>query len=66
MRRMKWLQGALGLAIGLGSTTALAADHLDSKAATADPAAHITDVYAWSEGSNLDRKSTRLNSSHRL
>lgn len=53
MRRMKWLQGALGLAIGLGSTTALAADHLDSKAATADPAADITDVYAWSEGSNL-------------
>lgn len=53
MRKMRWLQGGVALLVGLGSTTALAADHLDSKAATGDPAADITDVYAWSEGNNL-------------
>ncbi len=53
MRKMRWLQGAVALSIGLGGASALAADHLDSKAAVADPAADITDVYAWTEGQNL-------------
>jgi hypothetical protein len=50
---MRWLQGAVALSVGLAASSALAADHLDSKAATADPAADITDVYSWVEGSNM-------------
>lgn len=53
MRRMKWLEGAVAAAICLGGSSALAADHLDSKAAMEDPAADITDVYAWAEGTNM-------------
>ncbi len=53
MRRMKWLEGAVLSAICLGGSSALAADHLDSKAAMEDAAADITDVYAWNDGSNL-------------
>ena len=53
MRKMRWLQGAVALTVGLVGAQALAADHLDSKSVMTDPAADITDVYAWSEGSNL-------------
>lgn len=53
MKKMRWLQGGLALAIMTGGTAALAADHLDSPAAVADPAADITDVYTWVEGDKL-------------
>ncbi len=53
MRRMKWLEGAVAAAICLGGSSALAADHLDSKSVMEDPASDITDVYAWSDASNL-------------
>jgi hypothetical protein len=38
---------AVGAAIALGALALRAADHQDSPAATADPPADITDVYAW-------------------
>ncbi len=36
-----------GLAIVATPAVVLAADHIDSPAATADPSADITDLYAW-------------------
>src|SRR4051794_29148306 len=49
MRRRKWLTGAvLGIcAMAAGAVALRAADHVDSPAATADPDADLTDVYAW-------------------
>lgn len=35
------------LLMGTGLSTALAADHIDSPAATGDPAADLTDLFAW-------------------
>ncbi len=46
---------ALGLVILSGSVlarSAFAADHLDGAVASADPAADITDVYAWMQNQN--------------
>ena len=53
MQRSKWIESAVAAAICLGGSSALAADHLDSKSVMEDPAADITDVYAWAQGSNL-------------
>lgn len=53
MRKIRLLQGAVALAIATAGPLALAADHLDGPGAIADPAADITDVYAWSEAKNL-------------
>lgn len=53
MRISRWLQGAAALAIATGGPLALAADHLDSPAATKDPVADITDVYTWTESGKL-------------
>lgn len=53
MRKNAWLTGGLALALGCVSATALAADHLDSPVATADPAADITDLYAWIDGGKV-------------
>lgn len=53
MRISRWLQGAAALAIATGGPLALAADHLDSPAASKDPVADITDVYTWTESGKL-------------
>ncbi|MBK8256549.1 MAG: DUF4331 family protein [Polyangiaceae bacterium] len=53
MRRTIWLGGAAALAMASITSVASAADHLDSPAVKKDAAADITDVYAWSEGSNM-------------
>ncbi len=47
MSRMSYLQGACVLTIMVGAAWAFAADHLDGEAVKVDPAADITDVYAW-------------------
>ena len=49
-----WLGSAFatGVAILGYSVVAQSADHLDSPAAIADPAADITDVYTWMDGAN--------------
>jgi hypothetical protein len=39
-------------ALSLCPTGAFAADHLDGEVASADPAADITDVYAWAQDTN--------------
>lgn len=48
-----WLKLAGALAITTVATLALAADHKDGPALLADPAADITDVYAWLDGKDL-------------
>jgi hypothetical protein len=53
MRKVRYLQGACALAITAGAAWAIAADHLDGPAATADAASDITDVYAWAKGDKL-------------
>jgi Domain of unknown function (DUF4331) len=53
MRKMKWLQGAIALAIAAAGPLAFAADHRDSPAAVAEPAADINDVYAWAESEKV-------------
>lgn len=53
MTKNAWLTGGLALALGCVSATAMAADHLDSPAASADPAADITDLYAWVDGGKV-------------
>jgi hypothetical protein len=53
MRKTRWLQGACALAVALGGTSAFAADHRDSVAAVASPAADINDVYAWVEAEKV-------------
>lgn len=53
MMREAWFGFGMTMALGLVSSAALAADHLDSPVAIADPAADITDVYSWVEGEKL-------------
>lgn len=53
MTKSTWMRGALALALTAAATTALAADHLDGPAATMDPAADITDTYAWLDSGNV-------------
>ena len=53
MRKIRYLQGACGLAIVAGGAWAIAADHLDGAAVKTDAAADITDVYAWSGNDKL-------------
>jgi len=53
MHKIRYLQGACGLAIVAGTAWAIAADHLDSPAAKMDAASDITDVYAWSSTDKL-------------
>jgi hypothetical protein len=43
----------MALALVVAASSAMGADHLDGPAATADPAADITDVYSWLDGSNV-------------
>lgn len=60
MRRgRKPLLGGALLAVGLASS-AFAADHLDSPAASAEPTADITDLYAWMS-SDADKLNLVLN-----
>jgi len=49
--RFPWLLCAL---VGLSASGARAADHIDSPAVVADPAADITDVLAWTDGGRLN------------
>jgi hypothetical protein len=53
MKTLTWFRGALAVAVMTAAPMALAADHLDSPAAALDPAADITDVYGWVEGSKV-------------
>lgn len=53
MQKMRWLQGAFALAIAASGPLAFAADHRDSPAAVAEPAADINDVYAWAESDKV-------------
>jgi hypothetical protein len=53
MKTLTWFRGALAVAVVTAAPMALAADHLDSPAAMMDPAADITDVYGWVEGSKV-------------
>lgn len=43
----------MALALMVGASSALGADHLDGPAATMDAAADITDTYAWLDGPNV-------------
>jgi hypothetical protein len=52
MKKMTWMRGALALTVMLAASPALAADHLDSPAVKADPAADIADLYTWVSGSD--------------
>lgn len=47
---------ALAALLGLGATSALASDHLDSPSVIADPRADIGDIHAWTspDGRQLD------------
>ncbi len=48
-----WL-GATLVAVGvLASAPAMAADHIDSTALTADPTSDITDLYTWMDGTSV-------------
>ena len=49
MKRMTWLKGALALSVLSAASWAIAADHLDAPAVSADPLADITDLYAWTD-----------------
>ena len=54
-RKTVWggaIAGALALAIGAGGAVN-AADHVDAPTAADDPAADITDLYAWAEGDSV-------------
>jgi hypothetical protein len=53
MKKITWLRGALVLVAVTTASVAIGADHLDSPAATMDPAADITDLYTWVDGSNV-------------
>jgi hypothetical protein len=50
---MTWLKGALALSVLSAASWAIAADHLDAPAATADPLADITDLYSWTDQGNV-------------
>lgn len=51
MRKTRWLQGALALAITLGGPSAFAADHIDGFDPGTD--GDITDVYTWAQNDKL-------------
>jgi len=53
MKKMTWMRGALALAVVVGASTALAADHLDGPAVKADATIDITDVFTWMDGNNV-------------
>jgi len=53
MKKMTWFSGALALAVLTTASLASAADHRDSPATIADPAADINDVYGWVEGGKM-------------
>ena len=53
MKRMTWLKGALALSVLSAASWAIAADHLDAPATKADPTADITDLYAFTDATNV-------------
>lgn len=53
MKRLTWMRGAISIALLVAGSSALGADHLDGPGVTADPAADITDVYSWLDGSKV-------------
>ncbi|MFS8069310.1 MAG: DUF4331 family protein [Byssovorax sp.] len=53
MKRMTWLKGALALSVLSAASWAIAADHLDAPVVSADPLADITDLYTWTDTSNV-------------
>ncbi len=53
MKRMTWLKGALALTVLSAASWAMAADHLDAPGAIADPTADITDLYTWTDQTNV-------------
>lgn len=53
MKRMTWLKGALALSVLSAASWSIAADHLDAPVVSGDPLADITDLYAWTETTNV-------------
>jgi hypothetical protein len=53
MKKMTWLKGALALTVLSAASWAIAADHLDAPAVNMDPLADITDLYTWTETTNV-------------
>jgi hypothetical protein len=53
MKRSIWLKGALVLASLTVTSAAMAADHLDGPAASADPSTDITDIYSWTDATTV-------------
>jgi hypothetical protein len=52
MMKMTCWRAAPALALMVGVSSALAADHLDSPAVKADASTDITDLYTWMDGTN--------------
>jgi hypothetical protein len=52
MKKMTWLRAAPALAVMVGVSSALAADHLDAPAVKTDASTDITDLYTWMDGTN--------------
>jgi hypothetical protein len=52
MKRMTWLRAAPALAVLVGVSSALAADHLDAPGVKTDASTDITDLYTWMDGNN--------------
>ncbi len=52
MKNMTWLRAAPALALLVGVSTALAADHLDAPTVKMDATTDITDLYTWMDGNN--------------
>jgi len=50
---MTWLRAAPALAVLVGVSSALAADHLDAPAVKTDASTDITDLYTWMDGNNV-------------
>lgn len=53
MKGMTWLRAAPALALMVGVSTALAADHLDGPGVKTDASTDITDLYTWMDGGNV-------------
>lgn len=53
MKKMTWLRAAPALALMVGVSTALAADHLDAPTVKLDASTDITDVYTFMDGNNV-------------
>ncbi len=47
MGTRSWVAAVAAVALAIGGGVALAADHIDGPQASADPAADITDAFAW-------------------